>query len=248
MGLRVTARVLGIIAVLPAALLLVIPTPNRSGLQRGYCRLVLCCLGVRITVSGNPIRNLRGVLVVSDHVSWLDVFVIGAVLPGSFVAKAELFCSPALDVVRRLMSVIAIERASLRRLPAVIATVSERLRAGRTVVAFPEGTTWCGRDNGSFRPAMFQAAVDAGRPVQPLRLRYRHSDGALSTVPAYIGEDSLLSSLRRIIVAARTHVDVTVEGLQLPGASRKDLAKRCQTVVRAPEAATANAEGRVSAG
>ena len=45
----------------------------------GYCRLMLRCLGVRITVSGGPIRNLRGVLVVSGHVSWVDIFAIGAV-------------------------------------------------------------------------------------------------------------------------------------------------------------------------
>ncbi len=68
------------------------------------------------------------------------------------------------------MKVIPIERASLRRLPDVVETVASRLRAGHTVVAFPEGTTWCGLAYGQFRPAMFQAAVDAGRPVQPLRL------------------------------------------------------------------------------
>ena len=59
----------------PALPLLAIPLPGRSHIQRGYCRLVLRCLGVRITVSGGPIRNLRGVLVVSGHVSWVDIFV-----------------------------------------------------------------------------------------------------------------------------------------------------------------------------
>ncbi len=165
--------------------------PGRSHIQRGYCRLMLRALGVRITVSGGPIRNLRGVLVVSGHVSWVDIFSIGAVMPGSFVAKAELISWPGLGVAARLMKVIPIERASLRRLPDVVGMVATRLRAGQTVVAFPEGTTWCGLAYGQFRPAMFQAAVDAGRPVQPLRLNYHHRDGKPSTVAAYVGDDTL---------------------------------------------------------
>ena len=104
----------------PAVPLLAVPLPGRSHIQRGYCRLMLRCLGVRITVSGGPIRNLRGVLVVSGHVSWVDIFAIGAVMPGSFVAKAELISWPALGVAARLMKVIPIERASLRRLPDVV--------------------------------------------------------------------------------------------------------------------------------
>lgn len=230
---RVALRAGLALLLLPALPLLAVPLPGRSHLQRGYCRLMLRALGVRITVSGGPIRNLRGVLVVAGHVSWVDIFTIGAVLPGSFVAKAEMVRWPALGVLARLMKVIPIERTSLRRLPAVVATVATRLRAGQTVVAFPEGTTWCGLGYGRFRPAMFQAAIDAERPVQPLRLGYHHRDGRASTVPAYIGEDTLWASLCRLVVARRTVVHVRVESLQLPGTDRRELAQRCETAVRA---------------
>lgn len=71
----------------------------------------------RITVSGSPVRNLRGVLVVSGHVSWLDVFCIGSVLPGSFVARADMFTGRTIGIVARILKIIPIERASLRRLP-----------------------------------------------------------------------------------------------------------------------------------
>ena len=142
-------------------------------------------------MSGGPIRNLPGVLVVSDHMSWLDVLTIGAVLPSavggrrplSFVARADVAAGVAVRMMARIVKVIPIERASLRQLPEVVATVARRLYAGHTVVAFPEGTTWCGfsgqshQGSGPFYPAMFQAAVDTGRPVQPLRLRYQHGDG-----------------------------------------------------------------------
>ena len=229
---RVGLRAAALTLLLPLMPLLAVPVPGRRAWQRRYCRAVLRCLGIRISISGGPIRNVTGVLVVAGHVSWADVFVIGAVLPGAFVAKAEMLRWPALGLVARLVKVIPIDRAELRSLPDVVYAVADRLRRGRTVVAFPEGTTWCGRAHGDFRPALFQAAIDAQRAVQPLRLSYHDSDGALSTVPAYIGDDTLFASLRRILSARRTVARVHVESLQLPGSDRRELAQRCQRVVR----------------
>ncbi|OBH48449.1 lysophospholipid acyltransferase family protein [Mycobacterium mantenii] len=251
-ALRVTLRLTLALLLAPGLPLLAVPLPGRTRVQRIYCRLVLRCLGVRITVTGNPIRNLRGVLVVSPHMSWLDVFAIGSVLPGSFVARADMFTGPATGIVARILKIIPIERSSLRRLPGVVDAVARRLRAGQTVVAFPEGTTWCGlsdddagraaavkatgrshRGRGAFYPAMFQAAIDAGRPVQPLRLTYHHVDGSPSTVPAFVGDETLLSSIRRLLVVRRTQARVHVESLQLPGTDRRVLAGRCQSAVGA---------------
>lgn len=233
----------------PGLPLLGMPLPGRTHVQRVYCRLVLRCFGVRIKVSGSVIRNLRGVLVVGNHMSWLDVFVIGAVLPGSFVARADMFTGHATGIVARTLKIIPIERTSLRRLPGVVDDVARRLRDGHTVVCFPEGTTWCGRSHddagpatsphghgphqgcGPFYPAMFQAAIDAGRPVQPLRLTYHHVDGTVSTAPAYVGDDSLLKSVGRMLSVRRTRACVRVESLQLPGTDRRVLARRCQLAV-----------------
>lgn len=231
--LRMVLRLTLALLLAPGLPLLAVPLPGRTRVQRIYCRLVLRCLGVRITVTGNPIRNLSGVLVVSPHMSWVDVFAIGSVLPGSFVARADMFTGPATGIVARFLKVIPIDRSSLRRLPSVVDAVARRLRAGQTVVAFPEGTTWCGRDRGAFYPAMFQAAIDAGRPVQPLRLTYHHVDGSPSTVPAFVGDETLLSSIRRLLVVPRTLARVHVESLQLPGTDRRALAGRCQSAVGA---------------
>jgi 1-acyl-sn-glycerol-3-phosphate acyltransferase len=241
--LRVARRTVAGLLLLPGLPVLAAPLPGRTRVQRAYCRLVLRCFGVRIMVSGNPFRNLSGVLVVSYHISWLDAFAIGAVLPGSFVARADMFAGPATGVVARILKIIPIERASLRRLPGVVDAVARRLRAAQTVVVFPEGTTWCGaaggdptrtyhRGSGLFYPAMFQAAIDTGRPVQPLRLTYHHVDGTVSTAPAYVGDDSLLRSVGRLLSEGRTEALVRVESLQLPGSDRRELARRCQSAVQ----------------
>jgi 1-acyl-sn-glycerol-3-phosphate acyltransferase len=239
-ALRVAVRVsLGLLFA-PALLLLAVPLPGRSQAKRVYCRVLLWCLGVRVTVSGGPIRNLPGMLVVSDHVSWLDIVTIASVLPtsrwrtapASFVGRADVAANLVVRMMACIIKVIPIERARLRQLPGVVDAVAARLRAGQTVVAFPEGTTWCGLASGPFYPAMFQAAVNTGRPVQPLRLRYHHRDGRVSTVPAYIGDDTLLRSIGRLLVARRTVARVYVESLQLPGDDRRELARRCQAAIR----------------
>jgi 1-acyl-sn-glycerol-3-phosphate acyltransferase len=239
-ALRVTVRLSLALLFAPALILVAIPLPGRSRAKRIYCRVLLWCLGVRVTVSGGPIRNLPGVLVVSDHMSWLDIVTIATVLPttrwraapASFVGRADVAANLIVRMMACIMKVIPIERASLRQLPAVVDAVAARLRAGHTVVAFPEGTTWCGLASGPFYPAMFQAAVDSGRPVQPLRLRYYHRDGRVSTVPAYIGDDTLLRSIGRLLIARRTVARVYVESLQLPGDDRRELARRCQAAIR----------------
>ena len=231
-AIRSVGRIIAVTVVLLAVPVLAVPLPRRASLQRRYCRLVLRCLGVRIRLSGNPIRNLSGVLVVSNHTSWVDVFAVGAVLPGSFVARADLVDWPAIGTAARMMGVIPIERASLRQLPPVVDAVTERLRRGGTVVAFPEGTTFCGRHNGRFRPAVFQAAVRAGRPVQPLRLTYRHRDGQPSTATAFFGDDSLWASVKRTVAARSTVVELSVGSLELPGTNRRELAARCESALR----------------
>ncbi|MCV7166754.1 1-acyl-sn-glycerol-3-phosphate acyltransferase, partial [Mycobacterium stomatepiae] len=113
-GLRLALVML----VAPLLPLLAAPIPGRVRLQRGCCRLVLRVFGVRVTATGGPVRNLRGMLVVSPHVSWLDVFVIGAISPGTFVARADLISWPGIGTLARMMRIIPIERDSLRRLPA----------------------------------------------------------------------------------------------------------------------------------
>ncbi|MBR7678992.1 1-acyl-sn-glycerol-3-phosphate acyltransferase, partial [Streptomyces daliensis] len=95
------------------------------------------------------------------------------------------------------------------------------LRAGSTVVVFPEGSTWCGTEAGMFRPALFQAALDAGVPVRPVAVRYLTRHGAAlhpTTVAAFVGEDTLFASLRRVTAARGLVAEVTV----LPPLSVRD--------------------------
>ncbi|MFC4120961.1 1-acyl-sn-glycerol-3-phosphate acyltransferase [Nonomuraea zeae] len=87
--------------------------------------------------------------------------------------------------------------------------IANALRAGHTVAAFPEGTTWCGRGMGRFRPAVFQAAVDAAAEVRPVTLRYREG-GKPSTRACFVGDDSLLASALRVASTRDLVAEVTI--------------------------------------
>src|SRR5690606_11797203 len=154
-----------------------------------------------------------GVLVVAGHVGWTDVVALAAVQPMGFVARADLVDWPVLGPLARLMKVIPIERERLRALPAAVERVTQRLSTGEPVALFPEGTSWCGRAYGSLRPAFFQAAVDAGAFVQPIRLRYLDRRGTRCTVPGFVGADSFLDSARRVLRSSGITVEIVLEPL-----------------------------------
>ncbi|MDH6282107.1 lysophospholipid acyltransferase family protein [Prescottella agglutinans] len=225
------------LAVVASCLVLVpltrlLPAGTRGAVHRALARMALRGIGIRLDVVGGPVRVDGGTLVVAGHVSWLDVLVLAAVLPGQFVARADLTSWPLLGAVARRVRVIPIDRENLRALPATVVTVRERLTAGGTVIAFPEGTTWCGPAFGRFRPALFQAAIDARRPVLPLAVDYADASGERTTGPCFVGEDSIGASMRRVLRSRGVHARVVAGELQQPGTDRRELADRCERQVR----------------
>ncbi|MCM6776520.1 1-acyl-sn-glycerol-3-phosphate acyltransferase [Nocardia sp. CDC159] len=238
---RTGARVLGVVGLLFSfpAINLVTPKRRRSRLHRRYARTMLRCCGIRLRViderTSRSDDDARGLLVVAGHVGWTDVLALAAVRPMGFVARADLIDWPLLGGLARFMRVIPIERERLRQLPEVIAAMSARLAAGERIAMFPEGTTWCGRAHGRPRPALFQAAVDSGSPVQPIRLRYLDRDGELSTVPGFVGVDTFLDSARRVLRSKGVVAELVLLPLEEAGTDRHDLARRCEAAMRGEE-------------
>ncbi|WP_079077833.1 lysophospholipid acyltransferase family protein [Streptomyces sp. CdTB01] len=165
---------------------------------RRWCRWIVRAAGVRVRITGADVPA-GGLLLVANHISWLDIPLLAAVRPARMLAKSDIRDWPVAGPLAALGGALFIDRNRLRALPGTVARIADALRAGQAVGVFPEGSTWCGRAQGSFRRAVFQAALDAHVPVQPVRLRYRIA-GAPSTAPAFIGEDSLLASVWRVVM------------------------------------------------
>lgn len=230
------ARVAGAAGVLAVAIVLtpvlpLLPQQRRSAFARVCARLLLRALGVRLVTRG--VFPRRQALLAANHVSWLDILVVMAQSPVRLVAKLEVKGWPVIGTLSASARAIFIDRARPRSLPDTVATIADALRSGDVVAAFPEGTTWCGRTSGRFRPALFQAALDANATVVPMTLRFEYADGTDTTVAAFIGDESLLVSLRRV-VAARGLTVVAVVSAALhpaPAATRAGLARLAESAV-----------------
>ncbi|MFF7815449.1 lysophospholipid acyltransferase family protein [Streptomyces sp. NPDC007945] len=231
----------GLAAVLLGVVLLPVvgplPAAARYALVRLWTRAVVRAFGVRLTVTGVLPGSGRPALVVANHVSWLDVPVVAAVLPGRMIAKREVRGWPVLGPLAALGGTLFIDRDGLRRLPGTVREVAGALAGGGRVIVFPEGSTWCGRDGGRFRPALFQAAVDTGSDIQPVRIGYR-PEGA-----AYVGEDPLGASLWRVVRTPGLTVEIRIldpiSAIQYP--DRRLLAAAAQqAVLPAPYRAVAS--------
>ncbi len=196
----------------------------------GDLGVALHCPVDRLTVPGAA----TGTLVVANHISWLDAIAVLAVQPVTLLAKREVGAWPLVGTLVRRAGTRFIDRADLRGLPATVRDLAALLRAGESVVVFPEGTTWCSAPGGTFRRAMFQAAVDAGAPVRPVTLSYA-CHGAPTTLPAYVGDATFTASLRRIATAPALSVRVTPHpALDPAGHTRRSLAALARAVVSAP--------------
>jgi 1-acyl-sn-glycerol-3-phosphate acyltransferase len=231
-----TAALLTGIALSPLALSA--SRARRDRLTALWCRGVVRAFGVRARITGDrpageAVPRLTGCLVVANHVSWLDVPLVAAVRPGRMVAKKEVAAYPVLGWLAARGATLFLDRDRLRALPGAVAGMAAALRAGTTVVVFPEGSTWCGRRQGRFRNAAFQAAIDAGVPVQPVRLRYGMADGRPTSAAAFVGEDTLVASVRRVVAVRCLVADVTVLPPIAPGtySDRGSLARAAATAV-----------------
>ncbi|WP_371494329.1 1-acyl-sn-glycerol-3-phosphate acyltransferase [Kitasatospora sp. NBC_00374] len=211
-----------------------LPAPLGAPLVRGWSLTVAAALGVRVRATGAAEAGRGGALVVANHISWLDILLIAAVRPGRMLAKSEVARWPVAGRFVAWGGTLFIDRDRLRSLPGTVGEIGAVLRRGGRVVVFPEGSTWCGRGGGGrFRPALFQAAIDAGVPVQPVTIRYRLTDGSATSAPAFVGDDGMLSSVWRVVGARGLVGELQLAGpiTASPHVGRRVLAQAAQAAV-----------------
>jgi 1-acyl-sn-glycerol-3-phosphate acyltransferase len=234
--LRLTAVV--VVVLLSLLSLPVLPCIGGRGRNRvtgTIFRGVLLAMGVTMVVHGAIPRAGRGVLVVTNHTSWLDIVAVNAVRPMRAVAKRDIASWPVLGWLVSAAGTVYVDREGLRSLPDTVRRLADTLRAGAMVNVTPEGTTWCGRTHGRFRPAMFQAAIDGGVPVLPVALRFRLADATVTTAPAFIGDETIVDSVRRTAALRDLVLEVHVGAEIAPGraAGRRELAAMAERAVDA---------------
>jgi lyso-ornithine lipid O-acyltransferase len=167
--------------------------PARLG--QWWAKRLLSILRIRLTQHGKPAAG--GHVIVANHVSWLDIFVLLAAEPTRFVSKSEVRNWPVAGWLAGALGTFYIRRGKGAAAPLVERLVPY-LQQGGVVVIFPEGTTSDGRQVLPFHARLFAAAVESGVAVQPAALRYGATADGQHPAP-FVGDDDLLSHLRHLI-------------------------------------------------
>ena len=239
LGLLVVAVVAGTVLVVAMSSLPGFGRTRRALWAQGRASTwVRRALGVRLRVIGAPRSGPS--LVVANHVSFLDILVLSGSAPMRMVAKSEVRHWPLIGGLARRCGVLFLDRSTLRRLPATVDGMTAVLRSGYRVQVFPEATTRCGGAMDVFKRAAFQSALDAAVVVSPVAVGYGDADGR-STAPAFVGAETLLDCLRRVL--ATRGLTATVQWLPvipaIAGTGRRAVDRR--TTARLAQAALARA-------
>jgi len=212
-----------------ATIALVYPFTARTthqALRRRWSRRLLGVLGIELEARGEAIAP--GCMLVANHISWVDIFVINALVPAAFVSKAEVRAWPLIGWLAAKNDTIFLRRGSRGHARIINAETAALLDAGCNVAIFPEGTTTDGSRLLHFHAALLQPAIACAHPVQTLALQYLTPAGDFTRAPAYDGELSLGQCVANIVAANRTLARVTVAApiATVDGLDRRGLAAR----------------------
>jgi len=237
-----------IVALLVWMVVLLACSPYRAIRQIGFPKPIIRrwhtdssrIAGVTPTVHGTPVTD-RPILFVSNHVSYLDISILGSLLDACFVAKQEVNGWPIFGYLARLQRTVFVERRAVRAADQR-EVLRERLLQGDSLILFPEGTSSDGNRALRFKSALFDAAnieLDHGHvEVQPISIAYTRFDGMpmgrmLRPFYAWYGDMELAPHLWRALGMGTIGVDVVFhEPVRLEDfGSRKALAQHCEKVV-----------------
>ncbi len=208
-------------------------------------KLAVRLIGLKIIIHGKCSKE-RPLLLVANHISWMDIPVLGSIAPMSFIAKHEVATMPGASVLAKLQRTTFVEREARRQVSSQVSEISERLDKGDAMVLFAEGTTCDGNTIGEFKSSLFasaQAALENSPTskvmIQPVSIAYTHLHGVplgriMRKETSWIGDEDLLPHaldvLKRgaytVVVSFGEPIEFDVDG------NRKRIAKQTHAEVR----------------
>lgn len=207
-------------------------TPGRrhASLIRWWHERLCRTLDIEVRVDGEPVTDAA--LLVANHVSWMDIPVLGSLAQTSFLSKEEIRRWPLIGWLATTSGTVFIRRGG-HQAAAVNDVIARRVRTGGTLILFPEGTTTDGRSVRPFYPRLLAAAVDGGLAVQPVAIRYFNRHGEIDDLAPFVGTESFPHHLSRLLRHRGLGVQVTFcPPLSPPHASRRALAEAACHVIR----------------
>ncbi len=198
---------------------------QREARVQAWAMQLLRIWDIDLEIRGKPVMT-GPALLVSNHISWLDILVIHATRHCRFVSKSELRDWPLLGTLATGAGTLYIERAQRKDAMRMVKDMAQSLRNGEVLAVFPEGTTGDGIGILPFHANLIQSAIEGQAPVQPLALQFIDTQNqSISMAARYVGDDTLLSSIWSTLNARCLKAVVNFGNPQLSeGRSRRDWA------------------------
>jgi len=206
---------------------------RREQLVRQWSRRLLSLCGVSCpTADRTAPPSAPGALVVSNHTSWLDILVLNAHQPCRFVAKADIRGWPLVGRLCDLNGTIFISPEKRREVREVHRLLTERIAAGERIAFFPEGGV---SDQGTvlpFHANLFEAAIEAGVPIQPCAVRYLNAEGRLHPATRFTGDMTFGRSVGTILRARGVRAELKLlPVIETAGVHRRDVAAAARSAI-----------------
>lgn len=205
---------------------------RRLRLKQRWSRGMLDILGIRL--DADLAHLVPGSMLVANHISWLDIFVVNAARPCAFVSKEEVRHWPVIGWLAAMNDTVFLKRGSRGHAKLINQEIAEILGTGKHVAVFPEGTTTDGTHLLHFHAALLQPALAAERPVVPAAISYWGPDGSRSLAPRYDGDLSLGDCLKAVLSRRRLTARLVATPAQgLNGEDRRTVAAAAHAAITA---------------
>ena len=207
------------------------PTRRRRAVKR-WSEGVLEIFGLELQVDGR-LADTRQVMLVGNHISWVDIYAYLSVAEMRFVAKSEVEAWPLIGWFAKNLGTIFVVRDRPRDAVRVGNEVRSALDAGDLVCIFPEGTTTDGSVVMPFSSVLLGAAVDKAVPVQPVAISYRQPDSSPCRRAAFTGDATILASIWHLAAGGKSIVRLSfLNPLETSRVDRRTVAKDAEAMVR----------------
>ncbi len=227
-----------IIFLLPVALVSLLPGTYGHRIYRWFYRILSLIFRIRITTKGKVTKK-EPVVFVSNHMSYLDIMVLGAVLPGSFVSKADVRKWPIIGWIATLTGTVYVNRKKSEA-GNHMQSLEEAIDSGKNLILFPEGTTSEGKTVMPFKSSLFKIAELKSLTVQPVTLNYTHINGLPIQANerlkiAWIGDMELTPHMKELFNLGIIRAEVKIHDPIVLNIGdkidRKKLAEQCWQIV-----------------
>jgi len=222
-----------LLAVLLCIAMIILPRNISRVLIQHWAKRLLRILKIKITLSGEVLKFLGkdSYLVVSNHISWLDIPVIFSLKPITFVSATDIKTWPIIGMLAKISGAIFVDRDRKSSLIEVIQAMNQHFKNDKqSICIFPEGITSNGYQVLPFKSNLFQSAFESNKLLLPLSIKYKENN-VITNRTSFHGSTTLLQSFKRVAKSNHIEVDVNIGYPMKPTQSRKDLSVKLQKAI-----------------